>query len=323
MAPARDGVPRRPPSSRAPRLIRFQLLWHSVTLSVPDELVPLVAYLCTDADHSFAPLATASYSVHEHQGSASTRRWRVEEEGDPLAENLTADEVLDVLYRRIHQRVFELASLRGWVRLHAATIDLERDGATVGATARHPMRVLLAATSGTGKSSVACRLRVDGVDVPADESVLIRDGIALPVPRRFHVKPGAAVAVPELTVPMTNSPRLTTEKIMALDPRSLAPSWHIAPRPVEAVVLLRRGERTSVQALPSTAAMPALVADCFLHQEPVGSVLREVATVLRTATCHLMTMRTDVRRPAGGVTEAAAALHTLSQVVEPGSTLPL
>ena len=43
-----------------------------------------------------------------------------------LATVATPEAAADVVHVRAHRRAFELASLAGWARLHAATVDLTR-----------------------------------------------------------------------------------------------------------------------------------------------------------------------------------------------------
>ena len=143
----------------------FRLLWHQVELDT-GQADPTVAealrYLVNGAEHHLPALAVMHYSVTTMPDGSHV----VSEEGDTLEAVDSADGVLDLIYRRVHQRAFELASLRGWVRLHAAVVD--------GAGGR----TLIVAPSGTGKTTLSCRLLLDGAAVAADESVMIRDGIA-------------------------------------------------------------------------------------------------------------------------------------------------
>jgi hypothetical protein len=216
----------------------------------------------------------------------------VVEEGDELAVVSGPHAVLDLVYRRVHQRAFELAALRGWVRLHAAVVD-----APAG-------RVLLVAPSGAGKTTLSCRLLLDGVAVRADESALVRNGAAVPVPRRFHLKRGAELAVPDLRPLTQDLPRLADGSIRAFDPAEAGIAWLIEERPVDHIVLLSRAEGPATMS-PASAVevMPEIVAEAFRHQEPVGALLNEIATVMRTARCW--------RLVAGPVADASVLVRSL------------
>ncbi len=248
--------------------LEFQILWHhaSIDLVEAGSIGSSLSYLTNGADHSDDPVATMVYRIVER-----AHQFDVFEESDLLVSVDDVHAVLDVVYRRVHQRAFELASLRGWVRIHAATIDLPG------------VRVLLTAPSGTGKTTVSCALRLRGVEVPADESALVRSGVAMPVPRRFHIKPAMRTVLPEVADRVAAAPSLADGSVVALDPRRLGGEWHIAARPIGAFVVLERSTTTELRRMPTIDAMPTLVEGCFRNQESAGAALHELAVVGREA----------------------------------------
>jgi hypothetical protein len=256
----------------------FRLLWHQVELNT-GQADPAVAealrYLVNGAEHHLPALAVMHYSVATMADGSHV----VSEEGDALEAVDSADGVLDLVYRRVHQRAFELASLRGWVRLHAAVVD--------GAGGR----TLIVAPSGTGKTTLSCRLLLDGAAVAADESVMIRGGIALPVARRFHLKSDLEAAVPDLRPYTTDLPSLSGGSVRAFDPSEANFPWSVKQARVAHVVLLERGvERSTLAPGSAVAVMPEIVAESFPHQEPTGALLAEIAAVLSRARCWRLRM---------------------------------
>jgi hypothetical protein len=231
-------------------------------------------YLLNSADHRFPAVAAMRYAVV----TGDDGMHEVVEEGDRLDAVAEPDDVLDLVYRRVHQRAFELASLRGWVRLHAAVVD-----GPAG-------RTLLVASSGTGKTTLSCRLLLDGLSVPADESTLVRSGVALPVARRFHLKPNLEAAVPEVARLAEGLPSLDDGSIRAFDPGNAGMPWTIESAPVANVVLLERGSGpSSLDPASAIAVMPTIVSEAFKHQEPTGTLLAEIAGLLDRARCwHLV-----------------------------------
>jgi hypothetical protein len=228
-------------------------------------------YLTQRAAHAFAPKRAMSYVVESTDAGFS-----VIEEGDVLSVEADANAVLDAVYRRVHQRAFELASLLGWVRVHAALATL-----TGG-------RVLAVGPSGVGKTTLASRLLFDGRRVHGDESVVLRNGRAIAVARPFHLKPGIDHHVPELRPLWSSLPCLQGDPpIRAFDPSEAGFSWTIDDGPVHHVVLLERGDghRSALEPMGATAAMPLLVNEVFRNQEPTRAVMAEVAAVLESATC--------------------------------------
>jgi ABC-type glutathione transport system ATPase component len=143
-----------------------RVLWHSLHVTGDRRVVERLAALLPDARHPVPALRRAHYRV-----TATSDGIAVAEEGDALAVAENPEDAADLVHVRAHRRAFELASLAGWVRVHAATVDL--DGT----------RVLIVGPSGTGKTTLATKLLVEGADVQGDESVLVRRGESLAVPR--------------------------------------------------------------------------------------------------------------------------------------------
>ncbi len=268
----------RPGAQGGREIAGFRLLWHQVELDTR-QADPMVAealrYLVNGAEHHLPALAVMHYSVTTTADGSNV----VSEEGDALEAVDSADDVLDLIYRRVHQRAFELASLRGWVRLHAAVVD--------GAGGR----TLIVAPSGTGKTTLSCRLLLDGAAVAADESVMIRNGVALPVARRFHLKSDLEAAVPDLRPYTTDLPSLGDGSVRAFDPSEANFPWFVTQAQVAHVVLLERGvERSSLAPDSAIAVMPEIVAESFPHQEPTGALLAEIAALLARARCWRLRM---------------------------------
>ncbi len=136
----------------------------------------------------------------------------------------TVEEAADVVHVRAHRRAFELASLSGWARVHAATIDLD------------DARVLVVGPSGAGKTTLAARLLLDGADVQGDESVLVRRGESLAVPRALHLKPGSDHILPELAELLPTMPVLNG--VTVLDPARIGRPIVLRLAPVTHVVML-------------------------------------------------------------------------------------
>jgi hypothetical protein len=254
------------------------LLWHHVELDTSEaepEIAEALRYLVNGAAHRFEAVATMHYLVRTTQDGTH----QIYEESDLLESVADPESVLDVVYRRVHQRAFELASLRGWVRLHGAVAD--------GAGGR----TLIVAPSGTGKTTLSCRLLLDGVAVSADESVIIRDGISIPVARRFHLKPSLEEVVPDLRPYANHLPSLMDGSVRAFDPSEAQFSWDIEEVQVTNVILLERGSGPSTL-LPVSAVtvMPEIVAESFPHQEPKGDLLSQIAKLLTQARCWRLRM---------------------------------
>jgi hypothetical protein len=252
-----------------------RLLWHSLLVEGDPQVVDQLAAILPDAHHPVPALRSLRYTV-----DATPDGYDVAEEGDALARVATPEEAADVVHVRAHRRAFELASLAGWVRLHAATVDL--DG----------VRVLVVGPSGAGKTTLATRLLLDGAEVQGDESVLVRRGESLAVPRALHLKPGTDRVLPELAPVLPSLP--VVNDVTVLDPARLGRPVELRLAPVAHVVLL--AERSDPPAGVVTCApvdggtvLEALLTDAFPLTETKARMVSVLAGAMVSARGHRLT----------------------------------
>ena len=188
------------------------------------------------------------------------------------------------------------AKADGWVRLHAAVVDV--DG----------RRVLLAGRSGAGKTTLAARLLVDGVAVLSDEGAFVRDGLALPLPRRWHVRQSTLDHVPQLRAAPHNVVLPYDPPLWTVDPADLVGPWPLEPAPVRHVVLLepRHGGESALVRTGTPAAVGELVAEALPYADRPDRTVRALARLLRDATCHRLSV--------GTLADAARLVRTLGSV---------
>jgi hypothetical protein len=194
-----------------------------VDISVDDPmLADALRYVTNSAAQPVRPHRTFHYRVSGHGP------YDIFEEGDPLPQAARSDDVLEVVYHRCYQRAFHLLALGGWSLLHGALL---RAG---------DHRLLLVGDKGAGKTTLALRLLYDGFAVEGDEAVLLRNGLVVALPRRFHLKPGVETFVPELSGCSVPLPVVTgaTGKIAAFDPGEAGFPWRLDLAPVDAVVIV-------------------------------------------------------------------------------------
>ncbi|MFE1320000.1 hypothetical protein [Kitasatospora phosalacinea] len=182
----------------------------------------------------------------------------------------------EAAYRHLHERLHERADRQGWLRLHAAAV--ERDG----------VRLLLAGPSGTGKTTLALHLQRHGWQLLGDEAVYLRGGLTAPLPRRVHVRPATAAALPHLAdtpdpVTLPYRPPLLT-----LDPARLQHGWTPAPAPAAHLVLLRAHHHGPSRLAPATGpdALSALAAEAAPTTHHHANTTAQLAALLRATRCH-------------------------------------
>jgi hypothetical protein len=266
----------------------FQLLWDKIEVRTPaPEVVASLRFLAQSARQRVPVLETTTFEV-----LPDSRGYLVLEEDEHRSLEPTALAVLEVLYQRVHERAFTRASRAGWVRAHGAVVE------TGG------RRLLLAGTTGVGKTTLALRLLFDGAAVHCDESSLLRRGAVLAVPRPFHLKPTIEHYVPEIGQLLTEMPVVTGDvAIRAFDPGRAGFEWEISPGRVDAVLMLTRGDNTRLKRVEATQVMHDVVTDVFLLDEPKATVVREVAAVFRHAACYALEI--------GDVGEASRLVRSL------------
>jgi hypothetical protein len=207
-------------------------------------------------------------------------RFVVREEGDDLTTVEDADTAADAIHVRAHRRAFELASLSGWARVHAATVDL--DGA----------RVLVVGSSGAGKTTLAARLLLDGAEVQGDESVLVRRDASLAVPRALHLKPGYERWLPEIGPIAAELP--VVGEVTVLDPARLGRPWRLREAPIEHVVLLEgvaggHDGPVTCEPVDGGRVLEALLTDAFPVAETKARMVATLAGAIGRARGHRLT----------------------------------
>lgn len=250
-------------------MISFQILSCRVEIGHRDpDLADTFRYLATKARQPVSVRKTLRYEVR------GIGPYEIIEEGDPLADVATAQDVLHVVYGRVHRRTMERYILAGWTLLHGGL-------ATVNGR-----RLLFLGDKGAGKTTLATRLLYAGHRVDGDEFVLERDGRTMAFPRNFHLKPGAERHVPELRRPLDSLPRKSMGEvdISALDPGVQGFDWRIDLGPVDAVISIspNHGGATSLTPCPPFQIIQRLL-ESWLGWGEAGDVLVASASRLGAA----------------------------------------
>ena len=99
---------------------------------------------------------------------------------------------------------------------------------------------LVAGDMGKGKTTLLCKLLLEGASVHCDDRVVLQGSQVRPIPRKFHLKLTSLVQLPELKPLARQSGKYVGPRgtIVLLDPTALGREWIAEPGGVDAVFLL-------------------------------------------------------------------------------------
>jgi len=240
-------MPRRARKGRAAEIavhLRFQLLELAVDITAEDDrLASKLAYLTVSA--------ASDLSTDEHVGYhvSGTGPYVLATDGGEPEGAQTPDDVLFLVYRDCYGRLMRRMQTAGWLAIH---------GGLVWVAGR---RLLVIGQKGAGKTTLMLRLLHDGHRVEGDELVFTREGLAMALPRLFHLKPGTETLIPELAGRLEEAPfTLLTDggRITGFDPTVAGFDWRIDSGPIDGVVVLRAGHDGPTSTRPLSSVDLAL-----------------------------------------------------------------
>lgn len=187
-----------------------------------------------------------------------------------------------------------------WTRLHAGC-------ATIAGR-----RALFSGNKAAGKTTLMLGLLAAGHGVHGDENVLLRGGVTLPLPRKFHLRQGTLDLIPALDPVRTSvSPREhpVIGPFRFCDPTDLGRPWSVSCAPAAAVFILEPG--FGGKSVVSPCAKVDLVRFLLfqtvnLPAEP-GREIREVSQLA----AGVVGFRVKVGDLAGAIREVETALAAL------------
>jgi hypothetical protein len=245
--------------------------WHDVRVDVEDRAAfDLLRLMVQRARHHI----TAPCQIRITVLGSADRGYRLLDAGDLYASVETPEAVLDEVSMRVYRRAMELASLKGWLRVHGAVAGFgERRVAVIGAAA-------------AGKSTLSVGLLCEGANVEVDESFLARNGQVVGVARRLHVKPGTVSVVPAASW-LAEAPALGPLPVRVVDPTEHGFAWELPIGPVQDLIVLRRTDGPSrLEPILPTLVVQEVLDQVFPVLESRRDMVRQASLLAASARCH-------------------------------------
>lgn len=268
-------------------------------------------WVSVDGEDAVRVLDTLPF--HAAQDVTATHRHRLEvlreEKGYRIREDgLTRDHLLDAetvgssVQDRIH--ALAMAGMDEHAKLHAGCVTHGGRG------------VLFVGPGRSGKTTLMARLLYEGFAVQGDDTVVLRGGFAMAVPRRFRVRRGTLALVPQLS---SRAPAWALEgppngyHVVVVDPVELGFAWRIAPVPVDVVFFLVPGHGSPSRVIPYARYRMAhlLMSESVPPAEGARGLIREIATLVGRADCYVLEL--------GELDSAVTAVNAVLADTEPRS----
>ena len=240
--------------------------------------------------------------VREEQG------YRIREDGQAQAHLLDVEAVGSSVQDRIN--ALAMAEMGGYAKLHAGCATLGERG------------VLFAGPGRSGKTTLMTRLLHEGFAVQGDDTVVLRDGYAMAVPRRFRVRRGTLTLVPQLSA---RAPAWALKgppngyHVVVVDPVDLGFGWRITPAPVDVVFFLvpKHGSPSRVIPCPRYRMASMLMTESVPPATGARALIREIATLVARADCYVLELgELDSAVTAVNAAVAGAGAQTLNAAIE-------
>jgi len=227
-----------------------------------------------EAERELPPLNDASYELNVRDDVYEIRR-----DGKLL---FSSDDMSDAVFNLqwlIHKE--ELKDVTGSIRIHAGCGELQG------------RRFLVVGDKGVGKTTLMVRLLFAGFRVISDELVLVRDGKALPFPRRFHIKQESMRLLPELEGLFDTLPYNHTcygHKMFSFTPQDAGFDWKIDEGDVHSIFYLEpnHGGQSRIEACPKYMMVNRVMPMSFLSETEDHIKINELCGMIDRANCYIL-----------------------------------
>jgi hypothetical protein len=228
------------------------------------------------------PHAEQDWPLHRRFAFAADRDgegYAIGQDGAVLEREPDPQAALFNLFRRVNEAAFSV--MPAVIRLHA------------GSGRRNGRRFLVVGDRAAGKTTLMLRLLFDGWEIHGDELVMLRDGVAIAYPRRFHVKKGTIGLLPEIAARIATLPYVEYPdgyRIAAFDPTEAGYGWRLTPGPPDVVLFAEsgHGRPSALREMAKLEMVRRVMTQTIAPDEPSWNWIGDLARTLdRARCCHL------------------------------------
>ena len=234
------------------------------------ELVAALEERTQRAPQDFPVSRTYRFEVHR----AGATGYRIEEAGRPTEHRDDPGNAAEALFWRMHE--LSLEALPEYTKIHAGCADWRG------------RRFVIAGRARAGKTTLMTRMLFEGFQVHSDDIVLLREGEALPYPRRFWTRAESVALLPQIAPLLMRKHPVRDH--FSLDPRELGFQWQITSAPVSAVLFLepRHGGETRITPCPKYRMANLIMSQSLLPAAGARDWIRDVLGMLDISSCLLL-----------------------------------
>ena len=231
-------------------------------------------FIIHEAEQDLPPLKEATYEFEVRDDVYEIRR-----DGKLC---FSSDDLPDTIFNLqwlVHKEA--LKDVADSIRIHAGCG--EWDG----------RRFIVVGDKGVGKTTLMIHLLFSGFRIIGDELVLVRDGKAMPFPRRFHIKEGSMGLLPRMSGMFETLPRNMTsygQKMYSFTPQDAGYRWKIDEGEVRAIFYLvpNHGGESRVEACPKVMMVQRVMPMSFLSESSDHLKINQLCGMVERADCYLL-----------------------------------
>ncbi len=227
-----------------------------------------------DAKHDFPVSNESVYDLSFKDGV-----YKVLRSGEVLYSSDVVSNAIFNLQWLIHREV--LSGITDRIRIHAGCGEWEGK------------RFLVVGDKGVGKTTLMVSLLLAGFRVVGDELALVREGKAMPFPRRFNIKEESTGLLPKMKPLFESLPYNMTyynQKMYSLSPQDAGYDWKIDEGEVRAIIYLERnhGGKTRMEECPKYRMVEKIMPMSFLSETADHLKIGELCRLIDNADCSIL-----------------------------------